>query len=961
MTENLNELASGLPSVLSHSTPEKTSGSRTAGTIEQLTLLGYKLEELVFYRAIKCQGTARKLQAVFPKIPLDLEQINADGYNIYLVVNGCGEIDADITTCKAIFYEHDDISKEEQLILWVSLKLPEPTFQVDTGGKSIHSYWVFTAPIAVDIWKILQRDLLNYSNGDKSIKNPSRVMRLAGFYHKERDQLSTIVSRSGHTYSFEVLRAAIPKSEISQKTIHPRPEQASLNDIPPIPLENCLAKSNRELLAGVNQSGRNVAGATLSRDLIGTENYLIREGIAFTGDSQELFDRFADGCNPPLDRSESDSIRRSAEGDRPEPACTAEGVQNILEGWRRKHRRNDVDTISSDPDLAKDLKHSLELKHGKAPNVFGGKLGCLLTIAASNFNIPVEILTFCLLPILASQIDSCTELLINPGTDYRVPPVRWCALVGETGSKKSPILGLLTKALSVRQNELYAEYKENKLAYDAEYRGWKATNPKVRGEEPEPPPPLRDLYFGDFTIEGIILSLSQYPNSGYLLMLDELAAFFSAMDAYRGGKGGDRQKWLTIWNGGGIKVNRKASETICVAQSSISIVGGIQPQTIANLIGGDGSQQDGLWNRFAFKGLPHNTTEAFTETPSDLREELDKVYGALTRQGTQTHCLSLEAKPFWKTWHDEIESQTIAESNWLIKGTYAKFEGIAGRNALIIHRTLAAIDNCEPTQLVSAEVLELAIAWTRFELNQTLIQYQLLAIDDTDPEQVRILKFIDKFMGQGWINARAVSRWWTTKPFPSAEKIRAFMTQVVSLGYAIDNDESSSSAKYQIQITSKGTDNTDKQPILPTGKPLDDVGASTDKVTESTASLGNGVSHSNSFKFAGASSDNSKPLVNGHSVTEPFNNVGTSTDTLKHLQANSSSDFGSTVSTFSSNKNLKVGDRVHYLGGMIRHHQKVGVVKEVCGDRYICLWDKTTKETESLDRGELALVTEVAA
>jgi hypothetical protein len=317
----------------------------------------------------------------------------------------------------------------------------------------------------------------------------------------------------------------------------------------------------------------------------------------------------------------------------------------------------------SDPDLAEDLKHSIELKNGKAPDVFGGELGKLLSIAASNFNIPVEIVTFCLLPILGSQIDSRTELLINPGNDYRVPAVRWCGLVGDTGSKKSPILGLLTKALSAQQNELYAEYREKKLAYDAEYRGWKASSPKERGEEPAQPAPLQDLYFGDFTIEGIILSLSYYPNSAYLLMLDELAVFFSAMDAYRGGKGGDRQRWLTIWNGGGIKVNRKSSETICVPQSSISIVGGIQPQTIVNLIGGDNSLQDGLWNRFAFMGLPHNTTEAFTKTPGELRSELDKIFRALSKQGTQTHCLSLSAQPIWKAWHDEIEARTIAECN----------------------------------------------------------------------------------------------------------------------------------------------------------------------------------------------------------------------------------------------------------------------------------------------------------
>jgi hypothetical protein len=64
-----------------------------------------------------------------------------------------------------------------------SLELPEPTFRVDTGGKSVHSYWVFTQPIPIADWGELQGDLLEYVDGDRSIKNPSRVMRLAGCWH----------------------------------------------------------------------------------------------------------------------------------------------------------------------------------------------------------------------------------------------------------------------------------------------------------------------------------------------------------------------------------------------------------------------------------------------------------------------------------------------------------------------------------------------------------------------------------------------------------------------------------------------------------------------------------------------------------------------------------------------------------------------------------------------------------
>ena len=42
------------------------------------------------------------------------------------------------------------MEKQIQRQLWKTLGLPEPTFQIDTGGKSIHSYWVFTEPIPVE-------------------------------------------------------------------------------------------------------------------------------------------------------------------------------------------------------------------------------------------------------------------------------------------------------------------------------------------------------------------------------------------------------------------------------------------------------------------------------------------------------------------------------------------------------------------------------------------------------------------------------------------------------------------------------------------------------------------------------------------------------------------------------------------------------------------------------------------
>jgi hypothetical protein len=235
------------------------------------------------------------------------------------------------------------------------------------------------------------------------------------------------------------------------------------------------------------------------------------------------------------------------------------------------------------------------------------------------------------------------------------------------------------------QRDEAERYKAEKLEYDAAFRAWKAIKPADRGDEPEPVTPMKDLYFSDFTIESISQSISNHPDSGYLVHNDELASFFKSMDAYRD-KGGDRQKWLTLYNGGALKVNHKSSDTIFVSQTSLSIVGGIQPSTIENLISKDESQEDGLWNRFTFVGLPQTKIDAFSTTPTSLTGHLETLYRSLASQSSCRHHLSDEAKPIWKAWHDWTEDKTFSESSWIARGTYAKIESTAARNALIIHR-----------------------------------------------------------------------------------------------------------------------------------------------------------------------------------------------------------------------------------------------------------------------------------
>ena len=116
-----------------------------------------------------------------------VEEWQNEGRGVYAVINDGGDTDSEITKCRAVFCEWDDRPKEWQIDAWKGLGLPEPTLQVDTGGKSIHNYWVFAEPISVDDWKSLQTRLLDHADADRSLKNPSRVMRLPGTFHIDGD------------------------------------------------------------------------------------------------------------------------------------------------------------------------------------------------------------------------------------------------------------------------------------------------------------------------------------------------------------------------------------------------------------------------------------------------------------------------------------------------------------------------------------------------------------------------------------------------------------------------------------------------------------------------------------------------------------------------------------------------------------------------------------------------------
>jgi len=193
--------------------------------LTQLTALGFEYGDEVrlgLYAKPERKLSPRKGKGTMPLLPLEaITKAEVQGRSIYFCVNGDYK-NEDVKECRVLFYEHDDIPKEESKRIWQSIGLPEPTLQVDTGGKSIHTYYLLDKPIDPILWRTLQQGFIHHLKSDDSLHNPGRVMRLAGSVHPDTGNVGTIVTNSGHSYPVEIFTnlLAIPEpTKVSQVSL----------------------------------------------------------------------------------------------------------------------------------------------------------------------------------------------------------------------------------------------------------------------------------------------------------------------------------------------------------------------------------------------------------------------------------------------------------------------------------------------------------------------------------------------------------------------------------------------------------------------------------------------------------------------------------------------------------------------------------------------------------------------
>lgn len=123
------------------------------------------------YPTIKLCGTLDNLWR-------QIEEAQAKGYGVFIVVNEGGNTDAEITRVRAVFVDADNVPL--QGIKWHA----RPDFLVQRDATYWHAYWRVLG-LEVGHFTKIQKRLAAHYGTDPSVCNPSRVMRLAGTLHQK--------------------------------------------------------------------------------------------------------------------------------------------------------------------------------------------------------------------------------------------------------------------------------------------------------------------------------------------------------------------------------------------------------------------------------------------------------------------------------------------------------------------------------------------------------------------------------------------------------------------------------------------------------------------------------------------------------------------------------------------------------------------------------------------------------
>jgi Protein of unknown function (DUF3987) len=237
-----------------------------------------------------------------------------------------------------------------------------------------------------------------------------------------------------------------------------------------------------------------------------------------------------------------------------------------------------------------------------------------------------------LLAIASSLIGTARR--VQASSSWSVPCTMWTAVVGFSGTAKTPGLDVTKRALVQIEKDrkhtiadLQRQHESQIEIAKAEHKKWK--DPVALATKDELPPPSMPtaakgpgpfvaprLYLSSVTIERIAMLSAARP-SGMLVIADELAGLFLNTSRYSGGQ--DNEFWLEAWNGNSYVVERVGRPSVAVDHLLVGITGGFQPDKLARSFDGDA---DGMYARICFGWPEEPPYQTLTNDAAEIEPEI---------------------------------------------------------------------------------------------------------------------------------------------------------------------------------------------------------------------------------------------------------------------------------------------------------------------------------------------------
>lgn len=651
-----------------------------------------------------------------------LPDANEKGAGVFVIVNETtGDSDKDVISIRAVFVDLDGAPLEPVTDCGLT-----PHVVVESSPGRYHAYWK-VAECPPDKFKPIQQAIAGRFNGDKSVVNLSRVMRLPGFIHQKSDPFQTrIIFIDGREpYTVQQIVDGLKLAGFFQHDQHKtKQREQSTGDTPNDDYNRRVSWS--DVLTPNGWTLKQTTGD--GRELWNKPGHTGQQSATVNHAGSGLLYCFSDSAGLPVNEGLSKyAVYTYLQHGGDFKAATKE-LARLGYGQTSK---NSTGTANGNEGIAGEAwPEPIPLPDGLPPvkaldvDLIPAPLKAWLLDIADRMQIPPDFSTAAAFVALGCVIGRGCGIHPKKHDDWLVVPNLMGAVIGRPSMMKTPALEQAFKPfdrLEVLAKEehgkVMAEYefqtkveKLNESRLDDELKkAVKDGNAKKIEElrqvhtatEGTPEPARRRYCTSDGTPEKLCEMANQNPR-GFMLKRDELIGWLKGLD--RDGRENARSLFLEGWNGTGrYAYDTMKHGTIDVEALCFSVFGAITPGPLRNYIyqathGGVGD--DGLMQRIQLAVWPDapaqwNLVDRWPDTTAKNQAfEIFKalscdIPGAVVSDAADIPALRFSpgGQDVFNTWLAELENR-LRKDNTIppaIESHLAKYRSLMPSLALIFH------------------------------------------------------------------------------------------------------------------------------------------------------------------------------------------------------------------------------------------------------------------------------------